>query len=96
MLPGTPMVWLLGAGVVSIGLFFGAVTIKHNAEVKFARKEGVAIGESTAAKDALAAAAKAAQAEREAEEKIRLETERKALIALCNRSASCEERGKYK
>lgn len=96
MLPGTPMVWLIGAGVVSVGLFFGAVTIKHNAEVKFARKEGVAIGTGTAATNALEAAAKTAQAEREAEEKIRLETERKALIALCNRSASCEERGKYK
>ena len=96
MIPGTPMVWLIGAGVVSVGLFFGAITIKHSAEVKGARKEGIAIGTGTASKTALEAATEIANAERAAEEKIRLETERKALIALCNRSASCEERGKYK
>lgn len=93
---GTPAVWLGGALVVCLALFAGGVAIKHSAEVKGARNEGIAIGIGRTATATLETAIEAAEAERAAEEAIPLTAERAKLIAICNRSASCEERGKYK
>lgn len=92
MFPGPPIAWLVGAGVVCVGLFFGAVTIRHNAEVAGARNEGVAIGTGKSSTAALEAVAKTAEAERAAEAETPLPADRAAIIALCKRSASCRER----
>ena len=97
---GTPKVWLIGAGVICFALFLGAVQIRYMSTMN-------AIGSAREAKGGaevtvkqvtttLVVAAKAAEEERKAEAEIPLTAERKALIALCNRSASCIDRGKYK
>jgi uncharacterized phage protein gp47/JayE len=92
----TPTIWLGGAVAACLALFVGGVTIKHRAQLAAAQETGIAIGTGRAATAALEAATEVAKAERAAEEAIPLTAERKELIRICNRSASCEERGKYK
>lgn len=82
--------------MICIGLFFGAVTIRHNAELKGARNEGIAIGTGKTATAALEAATKTADAERAAEAETPLPADKAAVIALCKRSASCRERSTLK
>jgi hypothetical protein len=88
----TPSLWLGGALVVTIGLFIGGVTIKHKAELKGARNEGIAIGTGAAATATLEAAKQTAEAERVAEAETPLVTVPAELAAICRRSASCIER----
>ena len=92
----TPSVWLGGAAALSLAVFIGAVTIKHNAEVKSARKEGVAIGTGEAATKTLVAANKAAEAAREAETEVPLDADREYYKKLCPKHASCKSRSKYR
>ena len=93
---GTPTIWLGGALALCLALFAANVIGRHAAEVKGARETGIALGTGKAATAALEAATEIAASERAAEETIPLTAERKELIRICNRSASCEERGKYK
>lgn len=95
-MPGLPTTWLIGAAAICVALFFGSVTAWHLTSVSSARKEGVAIGTGTASKSALEAATKTVQVEREVTEEIPVVSDRAKLVALCNRSASCRERGTAK
>lgn len=96
MFPGSPALWLGGALAITIALFSAGVVGMYRSSITGAKNEGIAIGTGGAAKATLETAAKAAETERVVENSITLTAERKALIAICNRSASCEERGKYK
>ena len=93
---GTPTMWLGGALAICLALFVAGAVGMYRSSITGARNEGVAIGTGAASKTVLETATKAAEIERVAEETIPLTAERRALIAICNRSASCEERGKYR
>jgi hypothetical protein len=91
---GLPVTWLAGAAAVCVGLFFGAVQLRHNAKLAAAHSTGVAVGKAESAATALASASKTAQAEREATEATPLPADKQAIIELCRKSASCRDRGK--
>ena len=94
----TPLAWLGGAATLSAALFGVGlyVAVSHNAEVKSARKEGVAIGTGEAATKTLVVATKAAEAAREAETEVPLDADREYYKKLCGKHASCKSRSKYK
>ena len=89
---GLPTTWLIGGAVVSLGLFFGAVQIRHMAKVEGARNEGIAIGTGKASTAALEAVSETADAKRAATAETPLVTIPADIIAACKRSASCKER----
>lgn len=95
-MPGLPSTWLIGAIVICLGLFGATVTTWHMTKVSGARNEGIAIGTGNAATATLEAATKTAEAERVAEASTPLTAERAELIRVCNKSASCRDRGKFK
>lgn len=96
----TPKVWLFGFGALALVLFLGAAQVRYmwtvNAIGAAREAKGGSEVETRVVKTVLVTATKAAEEERKAEAEIPLTAERKALIAICNRSTSCIDRGKYK
>lgn len=96
MFPGSPMLWLVGILAIATPVTYGITKIRANMEAKAAYAEGKQAGLGAASTATVAGATKTAEAERAAEEAIPLTAERAELIKLCNRSASCRERGTAK
>ena len=92
---GTPTVWLIGGAVVAVGLFFGAVQIRHNAKLAAAHNTGVAVGKAETATAALAEAKKAGDDWNAAEAETPLDADRLYFQKLCARHVSCAARAKY-
>lgn len=93
---GLPTTWLIGGAVIVVGLFFGAVQIRHNAKLAAAHNTGVAVGKAETATTTLAAAKQAADAEREAEAETPVDADLAYFRKLCGQSASCRSRSKYR
>jgi hypothetical protein len=89
---GTPIAWLAGGAVVAIGLFFGAVQIRHAAKLDVVRSEGIAIGKAGAATAALESATETTKAIETAKAETPLLTVPAEIIEACKREASCKER----
>ena len=93
---GTPAIWLWGALVICIGLFVAGVVGMFNAAQRAQHEAGLAAGRGETSVATVEAAKQTAEAERIAEAETAFESDRARLIAICNRSASCRDRGKFK
>jgi hypothetical protein len=93
---GLPNAWLIGGAVLCVGLFFGAVQLRHNAKLAAAHNTGVAVGKAEVATTALAETKKAADDMREAEAETPLDADRLYFQKLCAQHASCAAREKYR
>jgi hypothetical protein len=93
---GLPTTWLVGGAVIAVGLFFGAVQLRHNAKLAAAHNTGVAVGKAEVATTTLAEAKKAGDDWREAEAETPLDADREYFKTLCAKSASCALREKYR
>lgn len=93
---GLPITWLVGGAVLCVGLFFGAVQLRHNAKLEAAHNTGVAVGKAGTATTALAEAKQAADDFRQAEAETPIDADREYFKRLCAQSASCALRAKYR
>ena len=93
---GLPITWLAAAAVVAVGLFFGAVQLRHNAKLAAAHNTGVAVGKAETATTALVEAKKASDDWREAEKETPLDADREYFKKLCGTHSACALREKYR
>jgi hypothetical protein len=92
---GLPTTWLIGGCVLAVGLFFGAVQLRHNAKLEAAHNTGVAVGKAESAKTAVAETKKAGDDWRAAEEETPVDADVLYFQKLCAQHASCAARSKY-
>jgi hypothetical protein len=92
---GLPIAWLVGGAALCVGLFFGAVQLRHNAKLEAAHTTGVAVGKAEVAVATVVETKKATEDFRAAEAETPLDADREYFKRLCAQHASCALRSKY-
>ena len=96
MLPGNPLIWLSVVLAVALPVTYGVSKIRANAAAVAAYDKGVAAGKGMASTSTVVEATKTADATREAEAETVISPDKKSLLDLCKRRASCRERATLK
>lgn len=92
-MPGSPLIWLCVALGLALPATYAVTKIKAAWEIQASYDKGVSAGKGMASASTVAAATETASAANEAEAATPLPADKKAIIELCRKSASCRERG---
>lgn len=96
MIPGSPMLWLIGALTLALPVTYGVTKLNAAREAKASYAEGKQAGLGSASTQTVGAATKTAQAGREAEASVPpVSLDRAKRIEACKRDFACRDRGKF-